>query len=378
MEDLAFASGDWGVPCVIWAINLKYKCRSRVMSRRIFLGVIIKSAAIVAVSLGIGVTPLCWGQAPGNGAKGLARAIEVQERHTNSIMAKPGVVGTAVGLDARARHVVKVYVATAEDAVGIANQLEGVPVTVEVTGLIFALKGKPSGVNPATRFARPVPIGVSTGHPDITAGTIGCRVVDDSGKVYALSNNHVYANENKADVDDAVIQPGTYDGGESKADDIGWLSDFGQIDFTGKANFFDAAIAISNTALLGNSTPSGGYGTPKSMPADPAIRMKVMKYGRTTSQTVGQIDAINAAVDVIYDSGIAHFVNQIVITGSFSAGGDSGSLVVVSDAKGKSVGPDHRKPVGLLFAGSSAYTIASPIDVVLASFGVTVDGEGEP
>jgi len=36
-------------------------------------------------------------------------------------------------------------------------------------------------------WARPVPIGVSTGHPDITAGTIGARVTDGVN-VYALSN----------------------------------------------------------------------------------------------------------------------------------------------------------------------------------------------
>ena len=70
-----------------------------------------------------------------------------------------------------------------------------------------------------------MPIGVSTGHPDITAGTIGARVTDGTN-VYALSNNHVYANKNLAVIGDAVIQPGTFDGGSSPADDIGTLADF--------------------------------------------------------------------------------------------------------------------------------------------------------
>ena len=63
-------------------------------------------------------------------------------------------------------------------------------------------------------------------------------------------------------------------------------------------------------------------------------------------------------------------MNQIVITpGNFSAGGDSGSLIVVQK------GADARKPVGLLFAGSMIVTIANPIDEVLSLLGVTIDGE---
>ena len=136
----------------------------------------------------------------------------------------------------------------------------------------------------------------------------------------------------------------------------------------------DAAIALSSTTNLGNATPSDGYGTPKSTTIDAAINMKVKKYGRTTGQTKGQVAAINATVDVGYDSGVARFVNQIIITpGSFSAGGDSGSLIVV-DGKGR-FKSDDRKVVGLLFAGSSQVTIANPIAPVLDRFRVTIDGE---
>ena len=65
-------------------------------------------------------------------------------------------------------------------------------------------------------------------------------------------------------------------------------------------------------------------------------------------------------------------MKQIVITpGTFSAGGDSGSLIVVNSVGSGS----DRRPVGLLFAGSSSYTIANPIDAVLTEFRVTIDGE---
>jgi hypothetical protein len=233
---------------------------------------------------------------------------------------------------------------------------------------------------PALWCPRPVPIGVSTGHPKITAGTIGCRVIDAHGNVYALSNNHVYANENRAKIGDNVLQPGVYDGGVNPRDAIGALSAFATITFSRTAsNTIDAAIAKviideKNGLLLGKSTPlTTGYVTPSSTPRAPLtsadIGLGVQKYGRTTKLTTGTISAVNATVLVGYETGVvARFVGQIVITpGSFCAAGDSGSLIVTND--------DACQPVGLLFAGSSTTTIANPIDVVLSYFGVTVDGQ---
>ncbi len=78
-------------------------------------------------------------------------------------------------------------------------------------------------------------------------------------------------------------------------------------------------------------------------------------------------------MNVGYSTGVARFVGQIIIEpGDFSAGGDSGSLIVV-DGKGPSKA-DDRKPVGLLFAGSAFITVANPIGPVLSRFGVTIDG----
>ena len=239
---------------------------------------------------------------------------------------------------------------------------------------------------------RPVPIGVSTGHPAITAGTIGARVIDDNGTTatsddvyYALSNNHVYADENTASVGDAVIQPGAHDGGSSPADDIGNLSDFVPIQFnntgntigitecdpngaTATCNVVDAAIALTTTGDLGNSTVNDGYGVPNSSTASASVGLKVQKCGRTTQCTSGRVFAVGATVNVGYGSGVARFIDQIVVVGGgFSAGGDSGSLVVTQ--KG------GNKPVGLLFAGSANSTIINPIGPILTAFGVTIDGK---
>ncbi len=353
------------------------------------VGLLVALTGTPALALvGVGDPP---GLARAGDAPGVARAMEVQESHTPSLLNVQGVVGTAVGLRADGAPVIKIYTEN-PGLVGLPNHLDGVPVVVEVTGKIFILPkppGTPGGgggnggggggeedppsieCDPTARCERPVPIGVSTGHPSITAGTIGARVIDGSGNVYALSNNHVYADENQANIGDYVLQPGTFDGGGSQADDIGTLSAYKYLDFTGGDNTIDAAIAIiTKPDDLGKATLSNGYGTPKTTTVAASFGLRVMKYGRTTGQTKGRVDAINATVNVGYSSGTARFVNQIIIKpGGFSAGGDSGALIVVEK------GADKRKPVGLLFAGSQVVTIANPIDAVLEEFGVTIDGE---
>ncbi len=164
---------------------------------------------------------------------------------------------------------------------------------------------------------------------------------------------------------------GTLSQTESPVHGGAFAAAFKSIVFKRRANnVIDAAIALSNVESLGNATPGDGYGIPKSATEVAYINMLVMKYGRTTGFTHGQVYAIDATINVRYGSGFARFVHQIVITpGAFSAGGDSGSLIVVDG------GDDTQKPVGLLFAGSSSYTIANPIDDVLVYFGVTIDGQ---
>jgi hypothetical protein len=286
-------------------------------------------------------------------------------------MGIPDVVGMGVGMGPGGLPVIKVFTKNA-GVRGIPEWLESVPVQVEVTGMVVALS------DPTARFERPVPIGVSTGHPDITAGTIGARVKDENGNVYALSNNHVYANQNEAIIGSSALQPGPYDGGIDPADKIGELHDFQEIDFTFSGeNYMDAAIALSSIDLLGNSTPPDGYGTPSSQTMPAALTLKVQKYGRTTGWTHGEVSAINVFVEVCYEVfwilciKSAYFFDQIEISpAGFSGAGDSGSLIVTDDA--------NKNPVGLLFAGSDTTTFANPIDLVLGRFDVTIDDATGP
>ncbi len=311
------------------------------------------------------------------GGPSLDAAMAAQASVTGVWMGRDGVVGTAVGLDAGGDYVVKVYL-TALGVAQLPATVDGVPVQLELTQAFQALNELPApaaadDVDRRGNFPRPVPIGVSTGHTGVTAGTIGARVTDGD-QVFALSNNHVYANNNEARPGDPLLQPGVADGGRNPDDVVATLHDFQEIDFcrtrfSCPLNRMDAAIAATTPDDVGFATPDDGYGNPRSTPAEATLGMKVQKYGRTTGHTHGTVTGINAVIDVSYRGGTARFEDQILITGGgFSAGGDSGSLIVSEGLLAA-----DRRPVGLLFAGSATSTIANPIDIVLQRFDVQID-----
>jgi len=96
-----------------------------------------------------------------------------------------------------------------------------------------------------------------------------------------------------------------------------------------------------------------------------AIDMMVHKFGRTTSYTSGRITSTDTDVVVEYETGEFTFESQIIIRGSdstmFSDSGDSGSIILQRGTNAA---------VGLLFGGSSSYTIANHIANVLRSLRV--------
>src|SRR3989441_8421369 len=312
----------------------------------------------------------------------LNNALAALRRHAPKLLEIPGVVGTAVTGFSNGHAGVLLLVERAGIA-GLPQALDGVPVRVWVSGRIMAFSDP-------TQRQRPAPMGFSVGHPAITAGTIAARVPGALGRVYILSNNHVLANSNGASIGDPEYQPGPFDGGTS-ADQIATLTDFQTITFGPSGNnTVDAAIALSSTDVLDNATPADeGYGMPNSTiygdangdglfdNRDGLLGLNVQKYGRTTHLTHGQITGVNATVTVCYAvSGFtctksARYVDQLIISpGTFSGGGDSGSLIVTDDG--------NLNPGALLFAGNSSVTIANRIDLVLNRFGVTIDGFAPP
>lgn len=233
------------------------------------------------------------------------------------------------------------------------------------------------------RRMRPCPSGFSVGNVAVTAGTLGSVVydflpgatVDPPGpglgvpaKFYILSNNHVLADSNRAQLGSVIVQPGTFDGGTSPADRIATLSRFITIQFAPQTpldqqnNVVDCALG--EVSFQDATREQYFSGAPRAWrrKANVAVGDLVKKSGRTTNISFGRIMAVDATVDVNYGTaGTARFKDQIVTT-SMSAGGDSGSLVTSLD----------NVALGLLFAGSSQVTILNHIENVRALLRVEI------
>jgi hypothetical protein len=223
---------------------------------------------------------------------------------------------------------------------------------------------------------RPAPGGVSVGHVDVTAGTLGSRAIGLTApwnnRHLILSNNHILANSNAGKVGDSIIQPGPIDGGHHPGDQIAVLGRWIPINFGGVANYVDAAFAWAwherirgeQYYISGGSPASYRTGT---APLAASLGLIVGKSGRTTGLTQGRVTQIGVSVNVRYSGGrIGLFRNQLAIqsvnANPFSAGGDSGSLIW-NWANGL-------RPVGLLFAGGGITTFANPIGSVLAALNI--------
>jgi hypothetical protein len=188
--------------------------------------------------------------------------------------------------------------------------------------------------------------------------------VNAPAKRYILSNNHVLANSNVAQIGDAILEPGPIDGGLPK-NPIARLSEWVPVLFGGASNYVDAAIAeIINPADVIPEILSIGPVAQPEMPG--SLYQSVRKHGRTTLHTIGVIMDVSADINVLYGAQTAHFVDQLAVVGAgsnFSSGGDSGSLVVDGVT---------RRAVGLLFAGGGATTFLNPIDQVLSCLKIQI------
>ena len=228
------------------------------------------------------------------------------------------------------------------------------------------------------RQTRPIKLGTSGGNINdasrrfCCSGTLG-SLVTKGGVQYILSNNHVLARSGSAAVGEDVSQPGLVDSScRVAAADI--VADFSEAAALGPSNV-DAALAAVRSGDVTTTGEILGVGVPASSVAAATVNRGVAKAGRTTGLTCATIGSVNTNVSVQYQAScnagkkfIVTYTNQVLINSStFSAGGDSGSLIVTSDTA---------QPVALLFAGSSTTTIGNPITDVVNTLGVSFIGGG--
>ena len=198
------------------------------------------------------------------------------------------------------------------------------------------------------------------------SGTLGSLVKDSSNVLYILSNNHVLARQDQAPLGEDISQPGLIDNGCRPPRTV---ADFTSAVHLG--NNVDCAIAQLRAGTMNTSGAIQGLNgsntgvQPSTTTTGPAVGMAVQKSGRTTGHTTGAIGSVNTSVNVQYQKNCGsgkkttiHYQNQVVINSNiFSAGGDSGSLILTNTS--------CAHPVALLFAGSSSDTIGNPINEVM-------------
>lgn len=331
-------------------------------------------------------------------AESLEDTRTVLRHHQNQLLRKANVVATGLGYKVAqgqrtpelsvvcsvARKLPRSQLVSADR---VPATLDGLPTDVVETGRIRIFQ------SPTEKF-RPAPGGVSIGHTDITAGTLGC-VVRKNGERFILSNNHVLANSNTARNGDPILQPGPTDGGRMPTDQLAVLSEFVPIRFRDSpsgcgfargvaiaANFL-AALAGSEArlrAVIAQAEPNLvdaaiarplrdsdildeilEIGTIRNV-VTAQLGMAVQKSGRTTGFTRGEILQVDVTVNVQYGAGqVATFTDQ-VMAGAMSQGGDSGSAIL----------DDENNLVGLLFAGSDNSTVVNRIEHVFAAFDLTL------
>lgn len=232
---------------------------------------------------------------------------------------------------------------------------------------------------------RPVVPGISIGHYQVSAGTLGAIVKDArTGEPLILSNNHILANstngrDGRSKEGDPVWQPAMYDGGTEK-DQVATLLRFVPLvaeeepaqcllaKAAGKSgnnlirllhpqyqlkvvrrsnveNVVDAALArpvaedLVDPEIMDIGMVKGVAGV------EPGET--VIKSGRTSGVTSGTVIAVGTTVRVDGAYGDQLLFTDQVVSDMFSQPGDSGSLVL----------NEEKMAVGLLFAGSHRYTI---------------------
>jgi hypothetical protein len=216
------------------------------------------------------------------------------------------------------------------------------------------------------------------------SGTLG-SLVTRGGTQYILSNNHVLARSDLGQAGDPIIEPGLVDTGTCTASSARVVANLSEPLYsleTGPVPKIDADIAkvisgdvdsSGNILYLGAMADANGVPVPGAPHAGSGVGatlgMPVAKSGRATGLTCSTVLAVAVNINAVqYQKGCGtgtaftvSYTNQVdIAAGSFSAEGDSGSLIVTQNTA---------DPVALLFGGSDTDTVGNPVADVLNFFG---------
>ena len=218
-------------------------------------------------------------------------------------------------------------------------------------------------VNPRARRADPMAGGISISSERLaTYGTLGGLVRDRAtGQEMLLSASHVLVGTWGARPGDRIYQPGRGDGGTS-ADTIAILTR------DAMAENLDAAVATltDDRELVNRQLDLGSVDGVRHA----NLGMRVVKSGRKTKITFGQVSGIDGVQKLSY-RGVNRMIRSVISidpqhpAGEVSAGGDSGSWWLDSETG---------QVVGLHFAGSNYPERALAIDMptVLAALDIDI------
>jgi hypothetical protein len=302
---------------------------------------------------------------------------QVREKHEKKILETEGVTGI---YDDPATNEIVILVERPEHTRKVPEEVDGIRTRVIVTGTIRALDtvaAVPEALGQSgkvvysrTTLQRPLFSGISLGNAGMPdgCGTLGLVVRGTGGGVFVLSNTHVLAmnrDGNLVPMGTEAWQPGGCDGGSSAGARVGELSEYIPIDFNGKENKADAAIALLDDGVgyrpgqVLNARNNGFYAVSGTTSVRPWNLVR--KSGRTSGVSFGFVLSDSASVQVQYAEGkVALFTDQILTT-PMSQPGDSGSPV-----------DRNRKLAGLLYAGSDTITVVCKAEHFVEPLGITI------
>lgn len=333
----------------------------------------------------------------------LEQVQEIRQRMERELRRKANVIGVGVGYKESGGKVTDemalVVLVRDKKPLQALEKKDVVPQTIDGMSTDVRRAGKITALATTTDRWRPAVGGISTGHYAITAGTLGAVVRDaETDELLILSNNHVLANSNDAQLEDDILQPGPMDGGRVPQDVIARLHRFQPLYYmdgentTSKCAISLALVQLLNAlAKLFGSTSrftthpeeiknliDAALGKPLeeelvkqeiykigsvSGVAEAAIGMAVKKCGRTTASTKGKITVLDTTIEVGYGGDRTAVFDHQILASDMSQPGDSGSLIV----------DQENRAVGLLFAGSDEVTVLNPIHNVMKLLKIKFD-----